>query len=51
MRFPNLEPIAITSENTVVAEVDPKAAKAKPYESESELEAAFIQLLQDQAYE
>ena len=51
MSFLNIEPIAITSENTVVAELDPKASKAKAYESESELEAAFIALLQDQAYE
>ena len=45
MSFQNIEPIAITSENTVVAELDPKANKAKAYESESELEAAFIELL------
>lgn len=51
MSFQNMEPIAITSENTVVAELDPKATKAKAYESESELEATFIELLQDQAYE
>lgn len=51
MSFLNIEPIAITSENTVVAELDPKASKAKTYESESELEAAFIELLKDQAYE
>jgi type I restriction enzyme R subunit len=51
MSVQNIEPIAITSENTVVAELDPKATKARAYESESELEAAFIELLQDQAYE
>ena len=51
MSFQNIEPIAITSENTVVAELDPKLNKAKAHESESELEAAFIGLLQDQAYE
>ena len=51
MSFQNIEPIAITSENTVVAELDPKASKVKAYESESELESAFIELLQDQAYE
>ncbi|MEN9325117.1 MAG: hypothetical protein RL414_871 [Actinomycetota bacterium] len=51
MSFQGIEPIAITSENTVVAELDQKASKAKAYESESELEAAFIELLQDQAYE
>lgn len=51
MSFQNIEPIAITSENTVVAELDSRATKAKVYESESELETAFIELLQDQAYE
>jgi type I restriction enzyme R subunit len=51
MSFQNIEPIAITSENTVVAELDSKSTKARAYESESELEAAFIELLQDQAYE
>jgi type I restriction enzyme R subunit len=51
MSFQNIEPIAITSENTVVAELDPKTTKAKTYESESELEAAFIELLQNQAFE
>jgi type I restriction enzyme R subunit len=51
MSFLNIEPIAITSENTVVAALDPKANKARAYESESELEDAFIELLKDQAYE
>jgi type I restriction enzyme R subunit len=51
MSFQKFEPIAITSENTVVAELDPKVPKAMAYESESELEAAFIELLKDQAYE
>jgi len=51
MSFQNIEPIAITSENTVVAELDPKSNKAQAYESESELEVAFIELLKDQAYE
>jgi len=51
MSIQNIEPIAITSENTVVAELDPKASKVKAYESESELEIAFIELLKDQAYE
>lgn len=46
-----IEPIAITSENTVVAELDLASIKIKAYESESELEKAFIELLQDQAYE
>ena len=51
MSFQNIEPIAITSENTVVAEIDPRTSRAKAYESESELEAAFIELLKGQAYE
>jgi type I restriction enzyme R subunit len=51
MSFQNIEPIAITTENTVVAELDPRATKANAFEIESELEAAFIELLKDQAYE
>jgi type I restriction enzyme R subunit len=51
MTFQNIEPIAITSENTVVATRDSKGNKAQSYESESELEKAFIDLLEDQAYE
>ena len=51
MTFQNIEPIAITSENTVVAELDPKTNRAQAYESESELETAFIELLKDQAYD
>jgi type I restriction enzyme R subunit len=47
----NFEPIAITSENTVVAEFEVPARKSESYESEAALEKAFIQLLQDQAYE
>lgn len=46
-----IEPIAVTSENTVVAELDLASIKIKAYESESELEKAFIELLEDQAYE
>ncbi len=51
MNFQNIEPIAITSENTVVAELDPKTNRSQVYESESELESAFIELLKEQAYE
>ncbi len=47
----NFEPIAITSENTVVAEFEVPARKSESYESEAALEKAFIELLQDQAYE
>jgi type I restriction enzyme R subunit len=51
--MPNREisPIAVTSENTVVAELDSRITKSKAYESESQLESAFIELLKDQAYE
>ena len=45
------EPIAITSENTVVAEYEGFTRKTKAYESEAELEQAFIDLLKEQAYE
>ena len=51
MSIKKIEPIAVTSENTVVAELDSKANKAKAYESEAELEVAFIELLKDQAIE
>jgi len=51
MSFQKFEPIAITSENTVVAEFEAIARHVKTYESESELEKAFIELLQEQAYE
>ncbi len=51
MKFQNIEPIAITSENTVVAELDPKTNRSQVHESESELESAFIELLKEQAYE
>lgn len=51
MSFQKIEPIAITSENTVVAEFEASSSKSKGYESESELEIALIALLQDQAYE
>ena len=45
------EPIAITSENTVVAEYEGFPRRTKAYESEAELEQAFIDLLKEQAYE
>jgi len=51
MSFQKFEPIAITSESTVVAELDSESTRAKAYETESELEAALIELLKDQAYE
>ena len=51
MSIQKIEPIAITSENTVVSEFEATKRKVKSFESESELEQAFIELLQDQAYE
>lgn len=45
------EPIAVSSESTVVAEYVPDAQTASAYQSEAELEKEFIKLLQAQAYE
>jgi type I restriction enzyme, R subunit len=45
------EPIAISSESTVVAEFVPDAASAVSYQSEAELERELIRILQSQAYE
>ena len=45
------EPIAVSSESTVVAEFVPDAAGSAAYQSEAELEREFIRLLQGQAYE
>jgi type I restriction enzyme R subunit len=45
------EPIAVSSESTVVAEFIPDVAGAAAYQSEAELEREFIKLLQGQAYE
>ena len=51
MSIQKFEPIAITSENTVVSEYEATLRKIKAYESEAELEQAFVDLLQEQAYE
>jgi type I restriction enzyme, R subunit len=48
---PHFEPISISDESTVVAEFVPDPSNESAYQSEAELEAAFIQLLQGQAYE
>ena len=48
---PHFEPISVSDESTVVAEFVPDASKESAYQSEAELEAAFIRLLQGQAYE
>ncbi len=45
------EPIAVGGESTVVAEFDAAIRKAISYQSEAQLEIAFLELLQDQAYE
>lgn len=45
------DPIAVSSESTVVAEYVPDAAEAAAYQSEAALESEFIRLLQSQAYE
>ena len=51
MTIQKFEPIAVTSENTVVSEYEATSRKTKAYESEAELEQAFVDLLQEQAYE
>ncbi|HMM39005.1 MAG TPA: type I restriction endonuclease subunit R [Desulfovibrio sp.] len=45
------EPIALSDESTVVAEFVPEAGRDAAYQSEAELEKAFIQRLRAQAYE
>ncbi|UCN14992.1 type I restriction endonuclease subunit R [Cellulomonas iranensis] len=45
------EPIALSSESTVVAEFEADPAEAARYQSEAELEAELIRLLREQAYE
>lgn len=45
------EPIALSAESTVVAEFTPDPAKQSGYQSEADLEKAFISLLEEQAYE
>ena len=44
------EPIAVSSDSTVVAQFTPDAATEAAYQSEAELEQALIKLLQSQAY-
>ncbi|WP_188043740.1 type I restriction endonuclease subunit R [Changpingibacter yushuensis] len=45
------DPIAVSSESTVVAEYVPDAVGAGSYQSEAELERELIRLLESQAYE
>jgi type I restriction enzyme R subunit len=51
MSIHKFEAIAVTSESTVVAEYQEDARKDVAYQSEAQLEKAFVNLLQDQAYE
>lgn len=45
------DPIAVSSESTVVAEYEAEPSKETAYQSEAALEREFIRTLQDQAYE
>jgi type I restriction enzyme, R subunit len=45
------DPIAVGSESTVVAEYSQENRKAGAYQSEADLEKAFVALLKEQAYE
>ena len=45
------EPIAVSDESTVVAEFVSDPAREVSYQSEAQLERAFIEQLQEQAYE
>jgi type I restriction enzyme R subunit len=51
MSAPKYDAIAISNESTVVAEYQPDARKEGAYQSEAQLEVAFIKLLENQAYE
>ena len=46
-----VEPVVLTSESTVVGLYEPEETDRTGYQSEAELEAAFIRQLQAQAYE
>lgn len=45
------EPIAVSSESTVVAAFEAPSAGASGYQSEADLEREFIRILRSQAYE
>lgn len=45
------EPIAVSDEATVVATYEPDSGNDQGYQSEAELEAKFIEMLRQQAYE
>jgi len=48
---PRYEPIAVSSESTVVAEFVSDPSQEASYQSEADLERAFVDLLREQAYE
>ena len=48
---PRYEPISVGDQSTVVAEFVPDGSRETAYQSEAELEAAFIEVLRSQAYE
>ena len=50
-RAVRLEPVAVSSESTVVAEYETTDKTASTYQSEAELETAFVRMLQEQSYE
>jgi type I restriction enzyme R subunit len=50
MSIQRFEPIALTNESTVVAEYQQEARSSSSYQSEAQLEKAFIELLKEQAY-
>ena len=45
------DPIVVSAESTVVSEYEAEASSDTGYQSEAELEASFIRLLESQAYE
>jgi type I restriction enzyme R subunit len=51
MSLQRFDPIAVTSESTVVSEYSESDRRATAYQSEADLEQAFISLLEGQAYE
>ena len=48
---PRYEPISVGDQSAVVAEFVPDGSRETAYQSEAELEAAFIDVLRNQAYE
>lgn len=51
MSIQRFDPIAVSNESTVVAEYFEDSDRATSYQSEADLERAFISLLREQAYE